>query len=1124
MPPFVARKRQRSASPPASTPPKKKKKSAVSTKKPRKNVFETLDAQPQPVTKREETEAFLNSINDPESSLSDVDSDEFEDALPESSSNRRKVGDGSGEESDESEDEMDWENAMPAPRATSPIHKPTGDLEITLEIPDDAVYSRGAGDKKGPTKRERVIRVQTHCMHVQFLLWHNSIRNSWINDKEVQASLVNGLSDGIKAEVSKWRTAMGHADDDAKHKPEISNGKANNGKSKAKGKGKAKETPTRGRERIRDWGGEAAKQEEGTPNLSRGDPLIRLLKYLSAYWKKRFRITAPGLRKLGYRSIKDVREEVESFQNDPYDPAIHGERIASVEEFRTVAKKWEGSRDVSAQLFTALLRALGIEARLVASLQPSGFGWSKSEEGKPRKPSRKTDAGDSENAQSKDNGNSEAEEILKASSKASNSRKGTKAPAKTIRKSNVSIAIDLDDDSSSDLSSVPESNFDLLAIKTSPAKTSSSKPFDKDPPYPIYWTEALSPVTNTYFPVSTQVNPNIATSLEHYAGFEPRGAAADKAKQVLCYVVAYSKDGSAKDVTVRYLKRHQLPGKTKGFRLPVEKMPIYNKRGKVLKYEDYDWFKRVMSGYERPTKKRIAADDIEEQGDLVPFKPASSAKDGTGDKGVETLQGYKNSAEFVLERHLRREEAIVPNAKPVKTFRAGKGDKAVEELVFRREDVVACKTVESWHKEGRELKIGEQPLKHVPYRAVTLVRIRELEDTHRETGEKPTQGLYSKAQTDWIIPDPIQDGHIPKNGFGNIDVYVPSMIPQGATHVRLKGTAKLCRKLGIEYAEACTGFEFGNRRAVPVLTGVVVAEENRHMVIDAWREEERIKKEKEDGKREQRSLVLWKKFLHGLRVVKRMKETYGVGDDLPDDANPFMRKKTHADKEEIEEAPTNTNGDTGGGFLLDNADVTEDVGGGGFLLPGESDESDVEGGGFIVEGEAERSASKSAITETGTRYFNGPISMRSLHKKASPEMEDDSTPGEDRKMAEESPLSWPDEGLQDESDEAPVKSKRSAPCSRATRGRKARGGSNARPKRGVLIDKEEEGAESHEQQHPISSPDEASGDEFEDFAPSKLKHGNLRTRANRSGKARGSSNGRPSRGATTSSPYFKKLR
>jgi xeroderma pigmentosum group C-complementing protein len=353
------------------------------------------------------------------------------------------------------------------------------------------------------------------------------------------------------------------------------------------------------------------------------------------------------------------------------------------------------------------------------------------------------------------------------------------------------------------------------------------------------------------------------------------------------------------------------------------------------------------------------------------------------------------------------------------------------------------------------------------------------------------------------------------------------MVPAGATHVQLKGTAKLCRKLGIEYAEACTGFEFGNRRAVPVLTGVVVAEENRQMVIDAWREDERIKKEKEDGKREQRALTLWKKFLHGLKVVKRMKETYGVGDDLPDDVNPFMRKQNNITEERSEEAPASKDGDTGSGFLLEHVDSAEDVGGGGFLLPGDGDESELEGrGGFIVEGEVEKLINKSAIakvTKNGKSYPGTPISLQSLHKETISMEADRLTPmDEDEPEAGKSPLNPPEEDPKDESDAVLIKSKRGAPRSRATCGRKARRGSNARPRRAAIIDEDEDEAASESEKSSISSPNEDLEDESDNFAPIKPKRGTARSRGTRGGKARSSSSTRPSRSAATSSPYFKR--
>ena len=52
-------------------------------------------------------------------------------------------------------------------------------------------------------------------------------------------------------------------------------------------------------------------------------------------------------------------------------------------------------------------------------------------------------------------------------------------------------------------------------------------------------------------------------------------------------------------------------------------------------------------------------------------------------------------------------------------------------------------------------------------------------------------GLYAEFQTIPYEPPPITNGRVPKNSYGNIDVYVPSMVPRGGVHIscRLSSTA-----------------------------------------------------------------------------------------------------------------------------------------------------------------------------------------------------------------------------------------------------------------------------------------------------------------------------------------------
>jgi xeroderma pigmentosum group C-complementing protein len=949
MPPILPRKRLRTPSP---QPPPPQKRTA-SSRKNKPDVFTTFDSHSKKAPSAAETKAFLDALSDEQSSLSEAESDEFEDVIATPAPKRQKVAQNRAEHVD-SDDELEFEDvAAPDEQEEYAIPEILEDLSVTVREPGEVGrLTLIHGGKASITKKMRAARIRAHCMHVQFLLWHNVIRNSWINDAEVQLILLRGLPEPLKAEVTKWKIAMGL------EKPERKT------KSKKGTKGKAVLQKS-GRERIRDWGADAEKSEHNV----QGDPLIRLLKYLAAYWKKRFRVTAPSLRKLGYRNPRDMRDEMDSFNDGRHDPARHGERIADLGDFRELAKKCQGSRDVGAQLFTALLRGLGIEARLVVSLQPTGFGWSKNEEAHSRK---------AISAVTTDTGATDSEPA-KASTK--------EAFSKNTRKGTSSRPIRLDPEDSSGLSSPPSSDSDN-GVSAAPSVSKSNPPrFDRDLLYPTNWTEVLSPVSNTYIPISTMLHPNVVTSPEHTSNFEPRGAAAEKAKQVISYVVAFSSDGTAKDITVRYLRKRQWPGKTKGFRIPIEKLPLYNRNGKVARYEEYDWFKRVIRGYARPGDRRTLADDIEDEGDLVPVRPETDEKKKSD---PETLQGYKQSADFVLERHLRREEALLPGSEPVKHFHVGKGEKAAKEAVYKRSCVVIAKSVETWHKEGRQVQVGEQALKQVPYRAVTLIRKREIEDQARDMGQKPTQGLYAEYQTEWIIPNPIgPDRNIPKNVFGNIDVYVPSMIPKGAVHIPLRSTAKVCKRLGIDFAEACTGFEFGKQRAVPVLTGVVVAEENEDLIIDAWEEDERLRREKENKKKEELILGLWKKFLRGMRIRERMRKEYGATDD---EAQELDEGQHWAGKGRRLSGLRNGDEREQGGFLHDEDDGTRslrassDTGGaGGFLLESSDDEAGYGGGGFEIIGDSQDPKKRKRFRHSDYEHKNlhehmpMPISLQAMH-------------------------------------------------------------------------------------------------------------------------------------------------
>ncbi len=851
MPPNVPRKRLREASTSreAKTPTKDKGKAKAS--QPRKlTLFDDLDVTNSPSLRSGNSSLrHLEEIDGDDSPLSSLSDADFEDVHVQK---KPKLSNQEDDDDDDDEDIEfeDVETSHFANEKEAPL--PSGDLELTLTKDTRVSLTNAFGDKKGPSKRERAVRNATHCVHVQSLMWHNAVRNSWLCDPELQGILLSHLPGVLWEEVDRWRRDSG-LEVEKEQKP--SKG--------AVSKAASKKPPGK---RSREWGEAATRLERGAVDMSHGDPLFILMKALSAWWKKRFKVTAPGIRKLGYMSLERLDRLMKAYLGNEHSPQRFGEKVASLQTLRELAQQCAGSRDVGAQLFTALLRGLGLEARMVASLQPLGFGWNKMEDADPEKDDKTSKTA-----------NKSGESAGTARAQAATSKRGNPRQRSTRAKPKRMADDDLDNDS--DLELVTVDSDDDSAVEIPQTKRASSVSYDKDLAFPHCWTEVLSPATRKYLVVDPIVKFVLGTNRDLIESLEPRGAKADKARQVMAYIVGFSPDGTAKDVTVRYLKRQMLPGRTKGARMPAEKIPVYDKHGKVKRYEQFDWFRSVMRGYTRGSKlcPITDADDEEDSADLKPVQPQKKEVK----EGEETLQYYKQSAEFVLERHLKREEALLPDAPPVKVFRAkAKGGEAVEESVHLRKNVVNVKSAETWHKQGRAPILGERPLKRVPYRAATTNRRREIAEAEAATGEKALQGLYSFEQTEWIIPNPIENGVIPKNEYGNIDLFVEHMCPEGAVHVPYRGAVKVCKRLEIDFAEAVVDFEFGHRMAVPVIQGVVIAQEYHDQVMEELAKDETERSRKEDEKRRAAALSMWRKMVMGLRIVKRIQEEYGeVGED-----------------------------------------------------------------------------------------------------------------------------------------------------------------------------------------------------------------------------------------------------
>jgi xeroderma pigmentosum group C-complementing protein len=177
---------------------------------------------------------------------------------------------------------------------------------------------------------------------------------------------------------------------------------------------------------------------------------------------------------------------------------------------------------------------------------------------------------------------------------------------------------------------------------------------------------------------------------------------------------------------------------------------------------------------------------------------------------------------------------------------------------------------------------------------------------------------------------------------------------------------KICKRLGIDYAEAVVGFEFGHRMAVPIISGVVVAEEHYDAVMEEWEKDEAERVRKEDEKRTRTAIGMWRKFLMGMRIIKRVREEYGdMIDQNPDALNPFTNhskkaKKSDEDAEAQAKVMAERDEDMAGGFLQEGHDEEEaEPHNSSTFFPvthGEEDDDDDHGGGFVIENHEEELA------------------------------------------------------------------------------------------------------------------------------------------------------------------------
>jgi len=244
---------------------------------------------------------------------------------------------------------------------------------------------------------------------------------------------------------------------------------------------------------------------------------------------------------------------------------------------------------------------------------------------------------------------------------------------------------------------------------------------------------------------------------------------------------------------------------------------------------------------------------------------------------------------------------------------------------------------------------GEQPLKRVPMRRRRGLNS-DLEDQDAADEDNAGTALYAAHQTTVYSAPPVVNGRIPRNIYGNLDLYVPSMIPLGGAHIPHLETARAAKIIGIDYADAVTGFVFKGRHGTAVTKGAVIAAEYKEAVEEVIEALENDRARAEEERRTLEALRMWKRMLAGLRIVERI-EGYDVEGGLDEPAEGAI-----AIKEEMNNVDEKKNDEKGGGFLPDrDAEIDVQPTAGNFPAEGWTNVADDEGGGFLAEEEDEDS-------------------------------------------------------------------------------------------------------------------------------------------------------------------------
>lgn len=267
---------------------------------------------------------------------------------------------------------------------------------------------------------------------------------------------------------------------------------------------------------------------------------------------------------------------------------------------------------------------------------------------------------------------------------------------------------------------------------------------------------------------------------------------------------------------------------------------------------DDAWWEETLEPFLGPETDRDLHEEKELQAKLL-------------DKPLPTsVAEFKNHPLYALKRHLLKYEAIYPFTAAVLGYCRG-------EPVYSRDCIHTLHSRDTWLKEARTVRLGEEPYKMVRGFSNRSRKARIAS----EQKDKDDLPLFGDWQTEEYQPPVAVDGKVPRNEYGNVYMFKPCMLPVGCVHLRLPNLNRVAKKLCIDCAASVTGFDFHGGYSHAVTDGYIVCEEHEEVLRAAWVEDQEIQKQKEREKKEKKAVSNWTRLVQGLLIRERLQQRYG---------------------------------------------------------------------------------------------------------------------------------------------------------------------------------------------------------------------------------------------------------